>query len=219
MVKPRILLADDHFLALQSLQELLCDDYQVIGAVNDGWEVIQSIKKLKPDLLLLDISMPRLDGLKTAHQVRSLSPGVKMIFVTMHTEPTVIMEAFRVGASGYVLKQSAASELHRAIKAVLNHRWFLASEIPVDLREKIETQIEGIPTDELSGRLTHRQQTVLGLIAQGCTSREISHTLKISLSTVAFHKTNIMKALGIHSPAELTQYAVSNGITMPNVSS
>lgn len=213
MWKPRILLADDHKLALQSLRELLGQDYQVVGAVEDGQEVLHCVKDLQPDLLLLDISMPSMDGFKVAQQVRSTLPRIKIIFVTMHTEPTVILEAFQVGGSGYVLKQSAASELHRAIQAVLNHNRFLTSDIPASLREKIMAKIEGIPTEDLSGRLTNRQQTVLGLLAKGCTSKEISNTLHISLSTVAFHKTNIMQALGIHSSAELTKYAVEKGLT------
>ena len=213
MWKPRILLADDHVLVLQSLRELLGQDYQIVGAVQDGYEILRCIKDLQTDLLLLDISMPTLDGFKAAQQVRAKFPQIKIIFVTMHTEPTVILEAFQVGASGYVLKQSAASELHRAIQTVLHHERFLTSDIPASLREKILAKIEGIPTEDLSGHLTKRQQTVLGLLAKGCTSKEISNMLHISLSTVAFHKTNIMHALGIHTSAELTKYAVEKGLT------
>lgn len=209
----KILLADDHALVLQGLKKLLGGEYQVVGEITDGSVVPQAVVELRPDLILLDISMAPVDGLEAARQVRKIYPRAKIIFVTMHTEPTMIMEAFRIGASGYVLKQSAASELHKAISTVLHHGWFLSTQIGEEIREKISAQIEGIPTDELSGRLTDRQQTVLRLIANGHTSKQIAKSLNISPRTVAFHRTNIMQALGIRAAADLTKYAVEKGIT------
>ena len=209
----RILLADDHALVLQGLKKLLGKEYQIVGEVSDGSDLPTAAVKLHPDLILLDISMEHVDGLQAARQVRKIYPRAKIIFVTMHTEPTMIMEAFRVGASGYVLKQSAASELHKAISTVLHHGWFLSTQIDEEIREKISAQIEGIPTDELSGRLTDRQRSVLRLIANGHTSKQIAKMLNISPSTVAFHRTNIMQALGIRTAANLTKYAVEKGIT------
>jgi DNA-binding NarL/FixJ family response regulator len=209
----KILLADDHALVLQGLKKLLGAEYQVVGEVTDGSVVPQAAVELRPDLILLDISMAHVDGLEAARQVRKIYPRAKIIFVTMNTEPTMIMEAFRVGASGYVLKQSAPSELHTAISTVLRHGWFLSTQIGEDIRENISAQVEGIPTDELSGRLTNRQQSVLRLIASGYTSKQIAKTLGISLRTVAFHRTNIMQALGIRAAADLTKYAVEKGLT------
>ncbi len=206
-------MADDHTLALQGLRELLKNDYQIVGEVHDGSEVVPAARQLHPDIVLLDISMSRVNGFEAAAQIKTTLPGVRIIFVTMHTEPTIIMEAFQVGASGYVLKHSAASELIYAIQTVLRHEWFLSSQIGGDIREKLSIQIEGMPSDELSGRLTKRQEAVLQLIAQGQSSKHIAQRLNISLSTVAFHKTSIMQALGLKTSAELTKYAVRKGIT------
>ena len=210
--KLRILLADDHTIVLQGLRRLLETEYQVVGEVTDGSLVPQAVVDLQPDLLLLDISMEPVDGLEAARQVRKISRRAKIIFVTMHTEPTMIMEAFSIGASGYVLKQSAASELHTAISTVFRQGWFLSNQISEKVREQISAQVEGIPTDELSGRLTDRQRAVLELIAKGFTSKQIAKALRISPSTVAFHRTNIIQALGIRTVAELTRYAAEKRV-------
>ncbi len=210
--KLRILLADDHTIVLQGLRKLLEAKHQVVGEVTDGSLVPKAVEELRPDLLLLDISMKPVDGLEAARQVKKISQRAKIIFVTMHTEPTMIMEAFNIGASGYVLKQSAASELHSAISTVFRQGWFLSNQINEKVREQISAQVEGIPTDELSGRLTDRQRGVLELIAKGYTSKQIANALGISPSTVAFHRTNIVQALGIRTAADLTRYAAEKGL-------
>ncbi len=208
----RILLADDHAIVLQGFQRLLEGKYSVIGLVSQGHEVVEKARTLKPDCVLLDISMGEPNGFDIARRLKSVLPQTKIIFVTMHTEPVFVKEAFQIGVDGYILKHSAASELLEAIRHVIQNLRYISPHLPDEVREVAEVVGEGMPAQEYSGRLTDRQQKVLALLAKGYSSKKIGRALGISLSTVAFHKTNIMRALGVKTSAELTRYAVSAGL-------
>ncbi|MCA9469682.1 MAG: response regulator transcription factor [Nitrospira sp.] len=211
-MKPiRIVIADDHQLVVHGLQQLLEQDFQVVGTTTNGRAVLHKIKQLKPDVLLLDIAMPNFNGFQVAQSVHHSFPSLPIIFVTMHQEPPYITEAFRVGIKGYVLKHSAVTELKTAIKVVINNRRFLSSHIPRPLREQILAKARGAPIKDLSGKLTARQKIVFTLLAQGLSTQAVAKKLGITSSCVAFHKGNIKKNLGIHSLAELTRYAIEHG--------
>jgi DNA-binding NarL/FixJ family response regulator len=209
--QPSILLVDDHEIVLQGLQQLLDDDFQIVGTARKGTEVIPLAQELKPDCVLLDISIGGLDGFDIARELKTCLPQIKLIFVTMHSEPTFVREAFHIGVHGYVLKQSATSELIGAIHQVLANRFYVSPYFPREVQEKVQLIAEGIPTHDLSGRLTNQQKNVLKLVAKGYSSQDIAKNLGISPSTVAFHKSNIMEALGIHNAADLTKYAIAQG--------
>ncbi|MDT7043718.1 response regulator transcription factor [Candidatus Nitronereus thalassa] len=212
----RVLIVDDHVLVLQGLQQLLDAECDVVGTSTNGRDFLRKAQELQPDIVLLDKQMPDGDGFAFARELKAQQPLVKIVFVTMHEDPTIITEAFQLGAMGYVLKQSVGSELVRAIQEVSRSRYYMSPQISEEVRETILAKTEGIPLEELSGRLTQKQRRVLGLIAEGYTAKEIGSTLKISASTVAFHKSNIMQALGVKTAAELTKYAVTHGITSLN---
>jgi len=211
MPKPRLLLADDHELLLDGLRRILEPDFELIGSVGDGRAAVATFEQFQPDLMLLDISLPLLNGIEAARQVKSNSPDARILFVTMQTDRVYVEEAFRAGASGYVLKQAAATELVEAIRAVLRGRNYISPLVA----ERI-----GIPVFDLTrdpsrlfgGQLTPRQREVLQLIAEGKTLKEIGQVLGISVRTVEFHKNGLMQALGFRTTAELTRYAVDHGI-------
>jgi DNA-binding NarL/FixJ family response regulator len=209
----RIFLIDDHLLVLESYKKLLESHYDVVGEAHETVDVVNQIRQVQPDVILMDISMPGQNGYKVARNVKMTYPGIKIIFVSMHLEPTFIMEAFRAGGEGYVPKQTAGSELLSAIQQVFNKQPYLSPLIPEEVRNTVLAQIEGMPGGELSGKLTPKQKEVLKLVAQGFSSKDIANAMKISQSTVAFHKTQIMQALGIKSKADLTKYAIMSGIS------
>lgn len=210
--QPGILLADDHGIVLEGFLQLLKDKFRILGIVSKGQEVLPAACRLKPDCVLLDISMGEANGFIIARQLKHTLPHTKIIFVTMHAEPTFVKEAFLIGVDGYVLKHNAASELLVAINRVLCHRRYLSTHLPDDVRKIVQDAAEGLPTHELSGSLTERQQHVLGLLAKGYSSKKVAETLGITLRTVAFHKANIMRSLGLRTAAELTKYAIAEGL-------
>lgn len=203
----RILMADDHKLVLQGIRTLLEQEFRIIGEIHDGNEVVKKSKKLQPEVVLLDISFKPTNGFVIAETLKKQLPHIKIVFVTMHTEPTFVMRAFKVGAAGYVLKHNAASELVDAIHTVIQNGYYLSRKIPQHVRDAVLPQIEGIPCQELQGKLTKRQKDVLRLLARGLTAKQIGTRLSISPSTVAFHTTNIIQALGLRRRAELAKYA------------
>lgn len=209
---PSIFLADDHAIVLQGLQQLLKEKYPVVGVTSHGYDVIEMVDRLKPDCVLLDISLGETNGFDIARKLKHKFPQTKVIFVTMHSEPTFVKEAFLLGVDGYILKQSAASELLGAIDQVMGHHRYISTHLPEEVREIAEGVAVGIPAQEYSGYLTERQQKVLSLLAKGYSSKKIGKSLGISQSTVAFHKTKIMQALGLRTPADITKYAISEGI-------
>ena len=211
MKRPRVLLADDHTLVVDGLRKTLEPECEVVGAVEDGWSLLAAAEKLVPDIILLDISMPLLNGVDAARRLRDTVPSAKVIFVTMHADATYVAGAFRAGASGYVLKRCASMELLTAIREVLKDRAYVTPLI----RKDIVGELPGWPlgSGDASGELTDRQREVVQLVAEGHPIKEIAVILKISRKTVAFHKANVMRRLGIRSTAELTKYALDHGIT------
>ena len=210
MVRSRILLADDHLLVMEGLRKLLEAEHDLVGTVEDGVALVDMAKELEPDIILLDISMPMLNGIEAARKIKKLLPECKLIFVTMHGDSTYVIEAFRAGASGYLLKRSAASELSQAIRAVRNGQQYLSPLVTKDVLNPLLKPSQNIPAR--LGTLTARQREVLQLVAEGRSAKEIATILKISVKTVEFHKSQIMEQIGLRTTAELTKYAISQGI-------
>jgi DNA-binding NarL/FixJ family response regulator len=210
MRRPRVLLADDHMLVIDGLRRILEPECEVVGAVDDGRSLLKAAERLRPDIVLLDISMPLLNGVEAARRLRKTVPAAKLIFVTMHADATYVAGAFRAGASGYVLKRCASMELVSAINEVLKGRTYITPLIRRDVLG--DAPITPLWPGEVSGELTERQREVVQLVAEGHPVKEIAAILNISRKTVAFHKSNVMRRLGIHSTAELTKYALEHGI-------
>ena len=211
MKKPRVLLADDHTLILDGLRKILEPECEIVGAVEDGRSLLAAAEELKPDIILLDISMPLLNGVEAARRLRAAVPGAKVIFVTMHADATYVAGAFRAGASGYVLKRCASLELLKAVRRVLSGHTYITPLIGKGISD--ESPGWPIGSGEASGELTARQREVVQLVAEGHPVKEIAEILNISSKTVAFHKANVLRRLGIRSTAELTKYALEHGIS------
>ena len=210
MKRPRIILADDHTLVLEGLRKLLEDEYDIVGIAEDGRTLLTVAQQHNPDIVVLDISMPQLNGLEAARQLHQLLPACKVIFLTMHADPTYAKEAFQAGASAFLLKRSAASELILAIQAVLKDQFYVTPVIAKDVLLPLCSQSEGGVRTESS--LTSRQREVLQLVAEGKTVKDIASILSLSPKTIEFHKTKIMQGLQLHSAVELTKYAVAHGL-------
>jgi DNA-binding NarL/FixJ family response regulator len=212
MTRPRILMADDHSIVLAGLRKLVEAEGDVVGTVEDGRALVEQAQTLRPDIVLLDISMPLLNGLDAARQVRKLVPESKLIFLTMHATPTYATEAFKAGASGYLIKRSAASELKQAIQAVLRGQHYLTPLITKDVLAATLLPSEQQTRQRPVATLTPRQREVLQLIAEGKGTKAIASILNISVKTVEFHKFRLMDELDLHSTAELTKYAIAEGL-------
>jgi DNA-binding NarL/FixJ family response regulator len=207
----KVLLVDDHPLVLESVSKLLEPHFTIIGTVQNAPEIISRALELRPDVILLDACMPCLNGFAATRELKRILPRVKIILVTMLTEAISISEAFRVGANGYVLKQSAAEELRLAIETVLANKRFLSQKIPPEVREALEH--DWFRPEDYSSDLTDRQREVLVLLAKGCSTRHIAQELDISMKTVEFHKANITRKLGVHTTSELIKFALAQGLT------
>ena len=208
MVRPRVLLADDHALLLGAFEKLLEADCDVVGQVGDGRALVAAAERLKPDIIVLDISMPLLNGLEAARQIKRSQRNVKLIFVTMNEDADLAAEAFRAGASGYVLKQSVASELLTAIRRVTEGHSYVTPLITEGLVGSLMHSGESVPSHDL----TVRQREVLQLLAEGRSMKEAANLLNLTPRTVAFHKYRIMDQLKVKSTAQLIQYAVRHHI-------
>lgn len=211
MHSARILLIDDHALVLEGMRQLLETEFTVVGTGESGQALLDMAPRLNPDVVLLDVSMPGLNGFEAAQRLKQLVPNVKVIFVTMMTEPVYISEAFRRGAHGYVLKQCAAAELVNAIRVVLSNRKYVSPQVAPEVREIVEHQ--WMRPEGFTNRLTDRQVEVLRLLASGYAAKEIAQSLHVSLKTVEFHKANITKKLGLKTASDLTKYAIAQGLT------
>ncbi len=210
MKKTRLLMADDHTLVLEGLQRILESEVELVGAAENGRDLVRMNEQLKPDVVLVDISMPQLNGIDATRQLLKTTPNTKVIFVTMHADADYVAEAFRVGASGYLLKRSAASELVAAIQEVMKGRYYVT---PLVTREALSPLFGGrTEPNKLSSTLTPRQREVLQLVAEGRSVKEIATILKVSAKTVEFHKSALMERLDIHTTAELTRYAIGHGL-------
>jgi len=210
MSRPRVLLADDHTLVLDGFRKLLEDRCEVVGVAEDGRTLLRMAQELQPDIVTLDISMPQLNGVDAARKLKKILPRTKLIFVTMHADPAYVNEAFKAGASGYLLKRSAGSELLQAIQSVMDGQCYVTPLIAKDLVKSVITGVR--PAVSKDEPLTVRQREVLQLVAEGMTVKEIASTLKISPKTVEFHKSQIMTQLDLHTTAELTKYALVHGL-------
>ena len=212
MEKPRLLLADDHQLLVDGLRKLLEPEFQLEATVADGRAAVATFERLRPNLVLLDIGLPLLNGIEAARQIKRIDPSARILFVTMKTDNIYIEEALSTGASGYVLKQAAARELVDAIRAALEGRIYISPQI--ELKPGIALNFSRPHDRHVSHRLTPREREVLQLIAEGKAMKEIAQILDISVRTVEFHKNGIMEELGLRSTAELTRYAMDHGITV-----
>ena len=208
MTRPRVLLADDHALLLGAFEKLLSGEFDVVGQAADGRALVDAAERLKPDVIVLDIAMPLLNGLEAARQIKQKQKAVKLIFLTMTEDPDLASEAFRIGAAGYLLKRSAASELTTAIRQVMQGRSYVTPLITNDLIGTLLHPEAHAPRRDL----TPRQREVLQLLAEGHSMKEIAGLLSISPRTVAFHKYQMMVQLNVKTTAELVQYAVRHHI-------
>jgi DNA-binding NarL/FixJ family response regulator len=209
MTRPRLLLADDHTMFSQGLQRLLMDEFDLVGSVEDGQALVESAGLLEPDVIIVDISMPIMNGLDAVRQLRNQGSSAKIIFLTMHADDRLLAEAFKSGGSGYVLKQSAGEDLMTAIRQVLAGQKYVTPLIAGKWAEAVSKQAQD--TQKLT--LTPRQREVLQLVIEGYTMKEIATRLGISTRTAETHKYEMMQGLGVGTTAELIQYAVKLGLT------
>ena len=209
MIRPRVLLADDHTLLLEAFRKLLADDCDVVGMVGDGRALVAEATKLKPDVVVVDVAMPLLNGVDAARQIKQAWPDTRIVFLTMNEDPDVAAEAFRAGASGYLLKRSAASELLVAIREVMQRRSYVT---PLVTEGLVGSMILGAAPHVAGAQLTTRQREVIQLLAEGHSMKAIARMLNIAPRTVAFHKYRIMDQLHLKTTAELIQFAIKNRI-------
>jgi DNA-binding NarL/FixJ family response regulator len=208
MGRPRVLLADDHALLLGAFEKLLAPECDVVGQACDGRALVAAASKLKPDVVVLDIGMPVLNGLEAGRQIKQTLREVRLVFLTMNEDPDLAAEAFRAGASAYLLKRSAASELMVAIREVMQGRSYVTPLVTAGLVESLLNADEPRASQEL----TARQREVLQLLAEGRSMKEVAAVLNLTARTVAFHKYRMMEQLKLKSTAELIQYAVKHHI-------
>jgi len=208
MHRSRVLIADDHTLVADLCKKLLEMEFHVIGTVRDGRALLQSAVDLRPDVIVVDIAMPILNGLDAGQQVKEMLPAVKLVFLTMNPDPEVAAEAFRRGASGYLLKTSAANEMVLAVRKVLRGMSYISPRLSKETVDYLRRQSK-MPVEE-EERLTFRQREVLQLLAEGKVMKEVGGILNMTTRTVAFHKYRIMDVIGARSSADLVRYAIRN---------
>lgn len=210
MSKPTVLLADDHKIVLEGLKSLLEDQFEIVATVQDGRKLLEKVKELRPDVIVVDITMPLLNGIDAVRQVRKGGSKVKVVVLTMHQDAMYAKEAFDAGASGFVLKHSASSELVTAIDEALKDNTFISPAIADELMRLYKGEVD--VASGAFGTLTMRQREILQLLAEGKSAKEVAHILDISARTVEFHKYNIMEQLGLKTGAELVHFAIKHGI-------
>lgn len=210
MNRAKILIADDHTMVIDGLRRILEPDYDVVAAVSDGRTVLPAVEKHNPDVIIIDISMPLLNGLDCTRQLREAGCRAKILILTMHPDATLAQEALAAGASGYLLKSAPGSELKRAIGDILVGLRYLSSEVSRDMLEVSGRMTAG--REDAWARLTARQREVLQLFAEGKSHKEIAGILNISVKTAEYHKYAILDSLGLKTNAELIQYAIRHGI-------
>jgi DNA-binding NarL/FixJ family response regulator len=206
----RLLIADDHKLLADACKSLLEPEFKVVGVVTDGRALLKAAATLKPDVIILDIAMPQLNGLDAGEQIKHKLPLVKLVFLTMNLVPEVAAEAFRRGAAAYVLKHSAAEELVTAIRKVMRGESYLS---PLIARETVTFLLNREKTGSEEKRLTKRQSEILQLLAEGMSMKEVANVLDLKPGTVAFHKYRMMEVLGVKTNAELLEYAIKRQMT------
>lgn len=210
MNKPRVLLADDHQIVLDGLRGLLAPEFDLIGTALNGRELLDRARQLQPDVIVADISMPLLNGIDAAHQLRAAGAKAKIVFLTMHPDQTYATRALDAGASAYVLKHAASDELVTAIKSALRGETYLSPSLRTESLEAARASVSA--NTKTLAALTPRQREVLQLIAEGKSAKEIATILDISPRTAETHKYKMMDELGLKTSAELVQYAVRHGL-------
>jgi len=209
--RPRVLLADDHLLVAEALRSLLAPEFDLVGVVEDGLAMLDAAAALQPDLIVADVTMPRLNGIDALVRLRQGGNGVPVVFLTMHRDVSFARRALEAGASGFVLKHSASVELVSAIRAALEGRTYVSPQLAGEVLEAMKhgpKRADGNP----AGSLTPRQREVLKLVAEGRSAKEIASALSISTRTVEFHKYQLMESLGLHTTAELVHFAIKQGL-------
>lgn len=209
--RPRLLIADDHSVVAEALRSLLQKNYDVVGVVGDGRTLLTEASKLKPDLIVLDIGMPFLNGLDAAERLRLSIPGVKFVFLTMRNSPDLAAAALDLGAVGYVVKHSAASELMKAVSEVLQGRAYVTPKLRPE-----NWAVRKARSLLRSKELTPRQRDVLQLLAEGRPMKEVADILKISEKTVMFHKYHIMESFNLRNNSELVRFAIKQRLIPPD---
>jgi len=203
--KPRVIIADDHVLLAEAFEKLLSPECDIVAKVTDGRALVEAVRTLHPDIVLIDIAMPLLNGLDASRQIRAIDPSIKIIFLTMNDDPDLAAEAFRAGAAAYLLKRSPASELLTAIRQVLKNRKYVTPLVTEGMLGALMNPMRGeTPRHEL----TSRQREVLQLLAEGKSMKDVASILAVAPRTVAFHKYRMMEQLRIKTNAELIQFAV-----------
>ncbi len=208
--RPRVLLADDHRLVAEGLKSLLASDFELVGVVEDGRALVEAAGALRPDVIVADIAMPVLNGIEALVQLRQGGDRVPFVFLTMHRDVAYARRALDAGASGYVLKHSAPVELVAAIRAALDGKTYLTPQIAGEVLNALKDRPE--KTTDPVASLTPRQRQVIQLVAEGRSAKEVASCLSISVRTVEFHKYQIMETLGLRTNAELTHFAIKNGL-------
>jgi DNA-binding NarL/FixJ family response regulator len=208
MNRPRVLLADDHRMVAEGLRRLLADDFDLVGMVEDGRALVAAARKLRPDVIVADITMPQLNGIDALRQLKKQNPEIKVVFLTMHQDRAYARRALEAGAAGFVLKHSASDELLMAINAALKGNTFITPALAADVLQDVRQAAKSDPTDAI----TPRQREILKLLAEGRSAKEIAKELSISARTVEFHKYQMMETHGLNNSAELVHFAIKNGI-------
>ncbi len=213
MEQIRVLLAEDHTIVRKGIRSLLDDEAQieVVGEAGDGREALEKVEDLHPDIVLMDIAMPHMNGLEATRQIKKLFPEVKVIVLTMYTNEEYIFQMLQVGATGYLVKQSAPSELILAIQSVFRGDSYLSPAISTKIVEHLR-QSDDTYQESSYNALTTREREILQLIAEGNSNKEIAATLHISEKTVSVHRTNLMEKLDLHSTIDIVKYALRKGI-------
>lgn len=209
-MKVRVLIGDDHAFIREGIRETMRAHYDVVGQAADGKALVEAAQKLRPDLIILDISMPILNGFESARKIKEVLPSVKLIFISQHLNPAYLRQALKLGASGYVLKSGATEELHIAAADVLRGKTYISPEFGADTIAGLWSR-SGEVTNE-SEQLTNRQREILKLIIDGKANKEIADILNVSIKTVEFHRARLMAKLGVKSVAEMTKVALQQGL-------
>jgi DNA-binding NarL/FixJ family response regulator len=210
MARPRVLLGDDHLMFCEGLRSILEPHFDVVGIVENGQRLVAAVEQLQPDVVVADVSMPLLNGIGAARRLQKMKRPPKIVFLTMHADATFAGEAFRAGASGYVLKSSPGGEIVTAIQEALRGQVHISPVVAGGVLEGLRES----PVDQKKNpsELTARQKEILQLIAEGKSPKEIAAILNVSPRTIEFHKYRIMEVIGVRTVAELTRYAVTHGI-------
>jgi len=219
-MKPQVIVADDHRLVAEGVVKILEQDFTVAATPADGRSFIEAVERIRPDLALVDISLPLLNGLDACRHLKKSCPEVKIVILTMHAEPHFVNEAFRIGVGGYVLKTSVAEELLFAAKEVMKGRTYISPAVAQGLLDRaLGTPANGQAPQEKTPviMLSLRQREVLQLVAEGKSNKEIATAINVTVKTVEFHKARISKELGVRTTAELTKQAITLGLIAPPV--